>query len=242
MCYHLSTRLTGIQIQERFGGNSNQPLLFDPVYHVSGFAYPQMPTITQTEAGKQAQLAYWGLIPRWVKDEDTAVKMRSRTLNARSETVTEKPSFRSAVKTNHCLVPATGFFEWHTGPKKEKTPHYIYLKSQEPFAMAGIFEEWLNKATGEWITSFSILTTEANPMMADIHNTKERMPVILSKTDEDVWLAKDVPLVDQLALLQPFPQEEMTSHTISKLITKRGADTNVPAVLQPFAYESGRLF
>lgn len=245
MCYHYSSYLTAKQIRDRFGlkqPETAQPTLFEPVHHVSGFIHPKMPVVYHDGRGGVLDFFYWGLIPRWSKNEEFAQSIRSKTLNARAESITEKPSFRSAVATNRCLVPATGFFEWHTSAAKQKVPHYIYLKEQQPFAFAGIYDEWLNHATGELINSYSIVTTAANPMMAHIHNSKGRMPVILPAANEKLWIDPEIPLRDALTLLQPFDEQQMAAHTISTLITRRGADTNVPAVYAPQAWESGELF
>ena len=233
--------LTAKQMRDRFGLKDTrpdeQPTLFEPQHHVSGFNFPKMPVVLHREAGPELDYFYWGLIPRWAKNEEFAKGIRSKTLNARSETITEKPSFRSAVKTNRCLIPATGFYEWHTTSAKLKIPHYIYLESKEPFAFAGIYEEWLNHATGELVPTYSIITTAANPMMAHIHNSKGRMPVILPKAQENLWIDPSIPVSDAVSLLQPLDEAEMAAHTISKLITTRGANTNVPEVHAEHAWE-----
>lgn len=233
MCYHYSTYLTAKQILERFAAkkkNKQQGSLFEPVHHVTGFAFPQMPVVTAPTGVPELHQYYWGLIPRWVSNEDFAKKIRAQTLNARSETILEKPSFRSAVQTNRCLVPATGFYEWHTTTDKRKIPHYIYLKDAQPFAFAGIYDEWLNRATGELVRTYSIATTEANPLMAHIHNSKKRMPVVLPPQHERAWIDPNLPATEAVKLLQPLLEDAMQTHTISKLITTRGENTNVPEV------------
>ena len=126
-----------------------------------------------------------GLIPFWAKDDS----IKQYTLNAKIETLNEKPAFKNSVK-NRCLVIADGFYEWkwldEKGRKKQK--YLITLPDSDLFAFAGIWSEWQNKSTGEIINSYSIITTEANELMAEIHNSKKRMPVILTKKNEKDWL------------------------------------------------------
>lgn len=158
------------------------------------------------------ELARWGLVPSWAKDP----AIGNRMINARAETVAEKPSFRSALRKRRCLVPADGFFEWKTLPdEKRKQPYYIRLKSAKPFAFAGLWEAWRPAdATDEWIVSFTLLTTTPNPLMADIHN---RMPVILPRERYETWLTP----VDTLgleALLLPYPADEMEAYPVTPAV------------------------
>ncbi len=207
---------------------------WQPVYHADAFTFLKMPVITM-DAPSKVQLFQWGLIPHWVKNAEDANKLKAQTLNARSETVFEKPSFRSAVNRQRCLIPADGFFEWmdHGG---KKYPHHIYLQSHRIFCFAGIYSSWTDKETGELINTFSILTTEANPMMARIHNLKKRMPVILNPESYEVWLDKELSVAKMQTLMRPYPSEDMQAHTISKLITSRSENSNIPAVTEPFSY------
>lgn len=145
---------------------------------ILGFTYPEAPVLFDSEpdlitSGK------WGLIPFWAKNTDIA----KNTLNARIETIKEKPSFRNAVK-NRCLIFASGFYEWQwLDPKgKEKQKYFIQLAGREVFTFAGIYSIWNDTPT------FSIVTTEANELMAEIHNNKKRMPVILTEETENAWL------------------------------------------------------
>jgi len=207
---------------------------WQPVYHADAFTFLKMPVITM-DAPSQVQLFQWGLIPHWVKNAVDANQLKAQTLNARSETVFEKPSFRSAIVNRRCLIPADGFFEWmdHGG---KKYPHYIFLSSHRIFCFAGICSSWTDKETGELISTFSILTTEANPLMARIHNLKKRMPVILDEASYASWLDKDLSAQDIQALMKPFPTAEMQAHTISRLITSRKENSNVEAVTELFHY------
>lgn len=205
-----------------------------PMYHVNGFSFPSMPVITQEEPNR-IQNFHWGLIPSWVKNKAYADQLKAQTLNARAETLFEKPSFRSSILNQRCLVIADGFFEWME-IKKLKYPHYIYLNSHDVFCFAGIYSHWTDKETGEHLSTFSIITTEANPLMARIHNSKQRMPVILTSDQHQKWLQPDLPEAEIKKLLRPFPENAMKYHTISKLITSRSQDSNVPEVLDAFSY------
>ena len=120
--------------------------------------------------------------------------------------------------------------------KKKKYPHYVYLQQHRPFCFAGIYAAWTDRETGEHIDSFSIITCEANPMMARIHNLKQRMPVILHPEDERRWLQPGLSQEEISALLQPYPETEMANHTISRQITSRTSSGNVPEVTQPYSY------
>jgi len=151
----------------------------------NGFVYPKTPVITNNDL-KIIQLYNWGLIPFWSKEKDA----RQFTLNARIETITEKASFKTSVK-NRCLILVDGFYEWKwLDPKgKQKQQYLITLPNEEPFAFGGIYSEWTDKSTGEILNTYSIVTTEANELMAEIHNNKKRMPVILTPETEKLWLA-----------------------------------------------------
>jgi len=160
----------------------------------------------------------WGLIPSWAKDPAIGNKL----INARAETLAEKASFKRPFQTRRCLVPADGFYEWRfTKTTKGKIPMRIRLKSQEPFAMAGLWERWKD-AEGKELRTFTIITTEANDALQPIHN---RMPVILKRQDEEAWLDPKVASTRLTALLAPYPAEEMEAYEVSKLINNAAIDT-----------------
>ena len=208
--------------------------LATPKYYVSGFDFPKMPVLTN-ERPDQLQAFTWGLIPAWVKTTAQAVEIRSKTLNARAETAMDRPSFRQAIRQRRCLVPAEGFYEWRAFQGK-KYPYYIFLKDKTVFSFAGIWEEWVDPATGEILKTYSILTTEANPLMVKIHNTKKRMPVILPRKHERAWLQDRLDARELSALVKPFPEELMEAYTISRLITSRTANRNQPRVQEACVY------
>lgn len=232
MCFHYSLTKERAEIEIQLGvhwdGN------WEPVYHANGFSFLQMPVITQAEPG-HVQLFHWGLIPHWVKSKDDADRLKAQTLNARSETVFEKPSFRSSIMNNRCLVIADGFFEWMDFQKK-KYPHVVSMKNKELFCFGGIYSSWTDKETGELIHSFSILTTDANPLMARVHNSKKRMPVIIPRDRYEKWLSPGLDKESIRSFFDPYPDTNMNACTISKLITSRSGDTNVPEVWDHVVY------
>ncbi|WP_372869782.1 SOS response-associated peptidase [Planomicrobium okeanokoites] len=150
----------------------------------------------------------WGLIPPWAKDAKIGYKM----INARAETAAEKPSFRNAFKKKRCLIIADSFYEWRKD-EEGKTPMLIKMKSEEPFAFAGLWESW-ESPEGEPIHSCSILTTKPNGVMASIH---DRMPVILSKEAEKIWLDPNVQDIEMLeSVLKPYEDGEMEAYQVSE--------------------------
>lgn len=178
-------------------------------------------TVLQTPERKNRQfkMLHWGLIPSWAKDP----KMGARLINARAETVAEKPAFRTAFRQRRCLVVADGFYEWQQQEdKKQKQPYYFRLNDGCPFAFAGLWERWQD-ANGEEIESCTLLTTEPNELMRPIHN---RMPVILDPKDYDLWLDPEVKKPELLQpLLHPYSTEEMTAYPVSKAVNKPSNDT-----------------
>jgi len=173
-----------------------------------------VPTVIETGKGNELHGYRWGLIPHWAKDKSIGNKL----INARAETVHEKPSFRKSFKTQRCLIPADGFIEWKK-QGKEKYPHYISLKSDTVFAFAGIWAEW--RMGEEVIRSCCIITTEANPYLQPIHN---RMPVILNPEDYSIWLAPVEKAETLRSLLRPFPEDQMKEYEASREINSPAND------------------
>lgn len=160
---------------------------------------------------RQIEFFRWGLIPSWAKDH----KIGYRMINARAETLAQKPSFRAAYRRRRCLVLADGFYEWQGAKGTAKTPHHIRLESGAPFALAGLWETW-HSPDGSVIPSCTIITTQPNTLVAPIHN---RMPVILPPEAYEEWLASGERTPAELQpLLVPFPAELMVAHPISRLV------------------------
>jgi putative SOS response-associated peptidase YedK len=176
------------------------------------------PVVRQAPDGRRvADLLRWGLMPHWAKDETIARKL----INARSETVAEKPSFRSAYRRRRCIVAASGFYEWQAVPGQHwKQPYYVSIKSGEPMAMGGIWESWTN-SVGEIIRTYCIITTQANALMAPIH---DRMPVILPRDTWTAWLDPATDSARIAPLLVPADTSTMTAWPVSRKISSRGDD------------------
>ena len=177
--------------------------------------------------GRQATMMRWGLVPSWTKDP----KVGSLMINARAETVAERPSFRSAFRRRRCLIVADGFYEWRRDGK-QRIPMRIGLKSDpdfgEMFAFAGLWETW-KRPGGSEMQSCAIVTTEANDLIASIH---DRMPVILDRSAESIWLDPDIDDPAVLSeLLVPYPPERMTAHEVSKAVNS--AAYNGPECIIP---------
>lgn len=183
---------------------ADNTLIIKPSYNV--VPGNLMPVIIRKNPN-QAVLMKWGLVPFWAKDPRIGYKM----INARSEEIHHKPSFRKPIRCQRCLVPADGFYEWQR-QNQEKIPFYLALKNQESFALAGIYDQWRD-AENKTTFSFSIITTQPNSLVAKIHN---RMPVILKKADEDKWLDLKTDLTKILQLLQPYPASQMTAWPVGK--------------------------
>lgn len=162
--------------------------------------------VVTNELPTQLSLLRWGLIPHWATDKAIGSKM----INARLETIAEKPSFKEALKRRRCLVPATGFYEWKKEGKK-KSPYYIHLLNIELFCFAGLWDSWKDKESGNTINSFTIITTTANSLMAPIH---DRMPVILPSTHEKTWINGELSHKD----LVPISSELMEAYSVSSSV------------------------
>ena len=222
MCYHNSINTDKQHLERKYKKKLNeQQQIFMPVHHASGFDFGLWPVIT-AESEKIEQYN-WGLVPHWSQNFIDINTLRAQTLNARIETLHEKASFKNAKR---CLVSSTGFFEWQT-QGKQKIPYFISLKNNEIFSMAGIYDEWITQ-TGEKMYSFSIVTTEANSLMAEIHNIKKRMPVILSQELENEWLNSQN---DTNIFTKPFDQNRMKAYTIGNIISSK--EHNSPKVTEP---------
>lgn len=195
-------------------------------YDVSVFTWPRSAIITNDE---EIQLYRWGLIPSWVRRPEDADKIRMKTFNARADTLFDKPSFREPARLRRCLIPSTGFFEWrHENGKK--IPYYIYLKDEELFSLAGIYDVWRNPQTGDEVYTYSMVTTDANPMMEYIHNSTKRMPAILSKEDEARWLAPGAAQEELEELLQPYDEKYMDAYPVNNNFIRKSPDD--PSILE----------
>lgn len=240
MCYHKSLTKTIDYLADYYSASYEKILeeRYQKHYHENGFDFLPGPIVTVSKPS-ELQMFNWGLIPWWVKTEADGLRLRTQTLNCISEEMYDKPSFKDAAKNNQrCLIPATSFQEWRWMDEKGKVkiPYNVKLKDQEMFSIAGLYSRWKNKDTDQYYFSYVVLTTVANPLMQKIHNSKKRMPVLLPREYEKDWLNPNLTKEDVLALCQPLVAEKMEAYTISKLITSKKEETDVPAVLEPQAY------
>jgi putative SOS response-associated peptidase YedK len=210
MCGRFTLTATFEEIIDRF---EIQAFLEEENYAPSYNIAPSQAVLAVINDGKSNRMGFlkWGLVPPWAKDAAIGNKM----INARSETLSEKPSFRTAFKKKRCLVIADSFYEWKRHEDKSKTPMRIKLKSDELFAMAGIWEAW-KSPEGKSLYTCSVITTGPNELMKDIH---DRMPVILKPEDEKTWLNPSISDTKDLnKLLVPFDENLMETYEVSSLV------------------------
>ncbi len=221
MCGRFTLFVDPKDLMEAFPGFA-VPVDWTPRYNI---APTQSVAVIPNNGGDQIEFFRWGLIPSWAKDPNIG----NRMINARAETLAEKPSFRAAYRRRRCLVLADGFYEWRKEPgRTTKTPLYIRLESGEPFAFAGLWEAW-RAPDEQTILSCTIITTTPNPLVAKIHN---RMPVILEREAYDLWLDPAEQSPDRLGKwLRPYPAAQMTAHPVSTLVNSPANDS--PACIVP---------
>jgi putative SOS response-associated peptidase YedK len=207
MCGRYTLTLDPVELMDRFNLTSADTVT-TPRYNIA----PTQPVaVIYDESPTTLSSAQWGLIPVWAKDASIGSKM----INARAETLDEKPSFRTALRRKRCLIPADGFYEWRKNEDGSKTPVHIGLKDGEPFAFAGLWDTW-KTPSGDWLKTCTIITTEPNELMSKIHN---RMPVILTRESEREWMNKANDDAGYLkSLLQPYPAKNMLAYEVSKRV------------------------
>jgi putative SOS response-associated peptidase YedK len=223
MCGRFTLTVDPAQIQQAF------PWLEVPPQVTPSFNIAPSQPVAVVANSSPTRLDYfkWGLVPSWAKDP----AIGSRMINARAETLAEKPSFRTAFRRRRCLVLADGFYEWRKDPGgKSKTPMYIKMKTGQPFAFAGLWEAW-NSPDGSLLLTCAIITTAPNSLMAAIH---DRMPVILSEQAFPLWLDGGEHSPAELQpLLQPYPEAEMQAFPVSRLVNSPQND--LPDCILPLA-------
>jgi putative SOS response-associated peptidase YedK len=222
MCGRFTFTADPDELKDAFGLSEPAPAGLTPRYNVA----PTQPVaVVPNREPRKLDIFNWGLIPSWAKDP----KIGNSLINARAETIAEKPAFRAAFKRRRCLVLADGFYEWKkTGaPKGPKTPMYIQLKDGRPFAFAGLWDVW-QSADGSSLNSCTIITTTPNELLAEIH---DRMPVILPPSAYATWLTPDeLPSEKALALLRPFDAAQMTMRPVSTKVNDPRFDS--PEILR----------
>ncbi|MCF6277524.1 MAG: SOS response-associated peptidase [Anaerolineales bacterium] len=205
MCGRFTLTVNPADLQESFTG-FRFPAQFVPRFNIA----PTQPILAIPSDGRNtADFFLWGLIPFWAKDP----ALGSRLINARAETVAKKTSFRTAYKYRRCLIPADGFYEWQALAGTTKIPHYFFLKSRQPFAFAGLWEDWQGPG-GSQLRSCTIITVPANALIAPLH---KRMPVILPSETYAQWLDTKS-RADVRPLLIPYPAEKMDAYPVSTTV------------------------
>jgi putative SOS response-associated peptidase YedK len=208
MCGRFTLTVNPAEMQDAFT-DYDFPPQFASRFNIA----PTQPVLAVPNDGRnEADFFIWGLIPSWAKDPSIG----NRLINARGETLADKPSFRGSYKYKRCLILADGFYEWKKQPStKTKIPHFIHMKDRQPFAFAGLWDEW-NSPDGSQIRSCTIITIEPNELMAPLHN---RMPVILPPDAYTQWLDSAPQTPDSLQpLIKPYPAEEMSAYPVSTLV------------------------
>jgi len=241
MCYHKSLTNSIDYLSDYYSASYSDVMaeIYTPHYHENGFDFQTSPIITAER--KNELLPYnWGLIPWWTKSLNDGLRLRVQTLNCISEEMYDKPSFRdAAVENKRCLIPCSGFFEWRWLDEKgkSKVPYYLSIPNQPLFSIAGLYSRWKDRTTDQELFTYTVLTTKANQLMEKVHNSKKRMPVIIPRQYEQDWLNPSLTKDDVIALCQPFDTSMMEGHTISKLITSKTEETDVPKVMEPQVYQ-----
>lgn len=191
------------------------PSDFVPRYNV---APTQNVAVSRDFSTHRVEWMRWGLVPSWAKDPSIGVRM----INARAETLLEKPSFRQAVQRRRCLVLADGFYEWQKFPEKQPSiPHYFFLKEKKPFFFAGLWDQWLSPE-GEKMTTCTIITGEPNDLVRPVH---DRMPVIFDQKSAWAWMDPTAQSPALQSMLKPFPANEMDSYPVSLLVNQAAVES-----------------
>ena len=221
MCGRFTLTVNPADLQDTFS-NYSFPAKFAPRFNIA----PSQPVLAISNDEKYtADFFVWGLIPMWAKDPTIG----SRLINARGETLAEKPSFRGSYRHKRCLILADGFYEWKTfGDRKNKTPYFIHMQDRQPFAIAGLWDSW-ESPDGSSIKTCTIITTTPNELMENIH---DRMPVILHSRDYAKWLDPAPQTPESLQpLIKPFSADAMSAYPVSTLVNK--ASNDLPELVVP---------
>jgi putative SOS response-associated peptidase YedK len=195
------------EIMDRYYASIAEGFEYRPNYNAAPMQF--IPTIIGSKDGNRLGALRWGLVPNWAKDE----KIGNKMINARAETLTEKPAFKRLISSKRCIIPCSGFYEW----KKDgsvKQPMRILMKDDSIFSLAGLYDTWIDPE-GKKVSTCTIITTEPNRLMADIH---DRMPVILRPQDEADWLNKESDKESVLRLLSPYEADEMIAYKVDSAV------------------------
>ncbi|WP_166961938.1 SOS response-associated peptidase [Yeosuana marina] len=239
MCFHTSTTHKTKKLEEHFkaklSSETIRPLFDKPNYHLNGFSHPNMLVIPQEKSDVLAP-GVWGIVPsnkasNEIKDYYKEAVKFGGGLNAQSEKLFSHFLYREGVMSKRCIIPVSGFFEPHENLKK-KYPFYISQKEKEPLALAGIYS-----VIDTYIT-FTILTKEASPMFAKIHNLKKRQPVILDDDVIDNWLSSELTQDEIKELVNSnYPESKLNAYTVSKDLFSPKVDSNIESIISKIDYQ-----
>jgi putative SOS response-associated peptidase YedK len=247
MCYDIKTSLNAQLKKAKRENNPSviaeieeqmAPMTDLPLFHSSGFDHPKL-FIYTAQSPNIPIIANWGLVPDWINGEKQKNDIWNSTLNARGESIFEKPSFKDAAKDGRCIIYIDGFYEHHYR-SGQRIPHLIFNKNKEPLAIAGLWNEWKNEHEGLVINTFSIVTSPANKLMSEIHNNPKiesaRMPLILSEADEAIWLNPKIEEKETInSLIKAAPDGGLEAYTVRKLKGKSYLG-NVEKTTERFEY------
>jgi putative SOS response-associated peptidase YedK len=223
MCGRYVRRSDKQRIAEHFAVHGPSLPDFGPSWNVAPQTFQPVVRLNRDTGERELVLMRWGLIPFWAKD----ARIGLRTINAKAETIATAPAFREAIRYRRCLVPADAFYEWQKLDAKTRQPFAIALKSNEPYAFAGLWEKWKDRKAGADLLSFTVITTDPNEVVQPMH---DRMPVIIPERDYDRWLKAD-PDRPPLDLLRPFDASKMTAWKVNKAVGNAKNDS--PELIEP---------
>lgn len=207
MCGRFTIISSEEELINRYMAVLSEGFEYYPNYNAAPMQY--IPTIIGSSSGNRLGSLRWGLVPSWADDD----KIGNKMINARAETLSEKPAFKRLLGSKRCIIPCSGFYEWQkVGSGKQ--PMRILMKDDSIFSLAGLYNTWINP-DGNKLSTCTIITTEPNSLMADIHN---RMPVILRAQDEAEWLSKESDKESILKLLKPYPAEKMRAYKVDSAV------------------------
>jgi len=236
MCFTVNINLVKEELEKRYGVDFLDHEQYRPSYYYHAHSLPLLPVVTSD----RILLMQWGLIPSWTSSTSQAQTMRRSTFNARAESISEKPAFAESFESRRCILPVSGFYEWQHHAAI-KIPWYIYASDNSILSLGCIWSEWTDKESGVVYRTFSIVTTEANNLLSVIHNSARRMPLVIAREDVDNWISGNQMTCEKL--MHPAPEEALSAHTISSIISSRSANKNTPEITKPYQYYiTGSLF
>lgn len=227
MCYRTSLVFTPTALTEELSFPWEDQRGWEQLAHVSGFMFPSLPFVA-SDRPTLVSWADWGLVPSWAK-ADKHDDFRKNCLNARSETAHEKASFKSLIYRRRGLLPVSGFIEWHHASAKDKQPYHVRSTASSIMTLGCLWDEWVDKVSGETQRTFSILTTEANELMQFVHNSKKRQPVIIPEEHRASWLSPRTPS-EVSELMLPVSSSMLEAIPIAKGVHNVGVSTDLDSL------------